>query len=135
MEKYFNAISFIAAVIGGFIASLLGGWDGLLKTITVLMVLDFLSGWLKGLYTKSMSSEIGFRGIVKKVVVFMVIGGANAIQWLISGSVPLREIVIMFFIANEGLSLVENAAVMIPIPQKFKDVLLQLRDKNDNQGA
>ena len=76
-----------------------------------------------------MSSETGFKGLLKKIVMFIVIAVAYSIQKLLNDAIALREIVIMFYICNEALSLLENAAMFIPIPDKLKDVLLQLRDK------
>lgn len=130
MEKLFNWISVVFGVIGGGITYWLGGWDVSLKTILVLAVLDYFTGIVKGARTKSLSSEIGFGGLLKKIVMFVLIAAAFAVQNLMNDAIPLREVVIMFYIANEGLSLLENAAVFIPIPQKLKDVLLQLRDKD-----
>lgn len=130
--KYFNQISIIVGLIGGYIARLLGGWDMLLQTIVFLAVMDYATGIIKGLYTKTLSSDIGFKGLLKKIVMFIVIAVAYSIQELLNDAVPLREIVIMFYISNESLSLLENAAMFIPIPDKLKDVLLQLRD-NDEQ--
>lgn len=133
MEKYFNWLSFAVGAFGGPVAGLLGGWDMLLKAIVVLMVLDYITGLLKGVYTKTLSSEIGFRGLLKKVMVLIVIVAANVLQGLVGGAVPLREVVIMFFIANEGLSLLENAAVMVAVPDQLRDVLLQVREKNNKE--
>ena len=128
MEKYFNWTSVIIGAVGGWLASVLGGWDMLLKAILFMVVLDYITGVVKGIYTKQLSSEIGFKGILKKVMVFIVIAASNVLQQLISGVVPIREIVIMFFIANEGLSLLENAAVLIPVPEALRDALLQIRE-------
>lgn len=133
MEKLFNWISVVGGVIGGFLAYWLGGWDALLKTIVCLAVLDYITGWIKAFYNKQLSSEIGFKGLLKKIVMFIVIAVSYAIQGLMGGKVPLREVVIMFYIANEALSLLENAAEFIPVPDKLKEVLLQLRDK-DSEG-
>ena len=130
MEKLFNWISVVFGVIGGGITYWLGGWDVSLKAILALAVLDYLTGIAKGIHTKSLSSEIGFGGLLKKVVMFVLIAAAFVVQNWMNNAVPLREVVIMFYIANEGLSLLENAAMFIPIPQKLKDVLLQLRDKD-----
>lgn len=130
MEKLFNWVSVAMALVGGVLGYWLGGWDVLLKTIVALVVLDYITGLIKACYTKQLSSEIGFKGILKKIMVFIVIATANIIQNLMGGTIALREIVIMFFICNEALSLIENAAVLIPIPDKLKDVLLQIRDKN-----
>ncbi|MBA4697849.1 MAG: phage holin family protein [Ruminococcus sp.] len=130
MEKIFNWISIVGGVFGGFLAYHLGGWDALLKTIVFLAVLDYITGWIKGIYNKVISSEIGFKGILKKILMFIVIAASYRVQELIGGNIPLREIVIVFYICNEALSLVENAAEFIPVPDKLKEVLLQLRDKN-----
>ena len=129
MDKLFNWISVIGGVIGGFLAYWLGGWDTLLKTIVCLVVLDYITGWIKAILHKKLSSEIGFKGLLKKIVMFIVIAVAYAIQGLMGGTVPLREVVIMFYIANEALSLLENAAEFVPVPDKLKEILLQLRDR------
>lgn len=133
MEKLFNWISIVFGIVGGFLSYWLGGWDILLKTIVFLAVLDYSTGWIKAIYLKVLSSEIGFKGLLKKIVMFIVIAVAYVIQELIGGTIPLREVVIMFYICNEALSLLENAAIFVPIPDKLKDVLLQLRDK-DSEG-
>lgn len=136
MDKLFNWISIIGGFLGGFLSYWLGGWDILLKTIVFLAVVDYITGLIKAVYLKQLSSEIGFKGLLKKIVMFIVIAVAFAIQELIGGTIPLREVVIMFYICNEALSLLENAAVFVPIPDKLKNVLLQLRDKNtsDSEG-
>ncbi|MFV0344311.1 MAG: holin family protein [Anaerocolumna sp.] len=130
MEKIFNTISIVIGVIGGFLCNLLGGGDILLKTIVLLVVLDYVTGIIKGIYEKNLSSEIGFKGILKKIMIFIVIATAWTVQKLLGEAIALREIVIMFFIVNEALSLLENAAVLIPIPDKLKETLLQLRDRS-----
>ena len=131
MEKLFNWISIVFGFIGGYFSYWLGGWDVLLKTIVFLAVVDYITGIIKGIYTKQLSSEIGFKGLLKKIVMFIVIAVAFAIQELIGGTIPLREVVIMFYICNEALSLLENAAVFVPIPDRLKNVLLQLREKSE----
>lgn len=98
-----------------------------------LAVLDYVTGVLKGIYLKQLSSETGFRGLLKKIVMFIVIAVAYLIQMLIGGTIPLREVVITFYICNEALSLLENAAVFVPIPERLKDVLLQLRDSDKEE--
>lgn len=133
MDKLFNWISIVFGFAGGFLSYWLGGWDILIKTIVFLAVVDYITGIIKAVYLKELSSEIGFKGLLKKIVMFIVIAVAIVIQQLIGGTVPLREVVIMFYIANESLSLLENAAIFVPIPDKLKNVLLQLRDK-DSEG-
>ena len=78
-----------------------------------------------------MSSEVGFKGIIKKIIIFIVIVTAYVIQCLLGDEIPLREITILFFIANEGISLIENASEFVPIPEKLKDVLIQLRKDSE----
>lgn len=134
MEKIFNWISILIGIVGGYLSHWLGGWDVLLRTIVFLAVLDYVTGLIKGIYLKKLSSEIGFKGLLKKIVMFIVIAVAFVIQELIGGTIPLREVVIMFYIANEGISLLENAAIFVPIPDKLKDVLLQLRDDDKTEG-
>lgn len=134
MEKLFNWISVVFGAAGGVLSYWLGGWDVLLKTIVFLAIADYITGWIKGIYTKQLSSEIGFKGLLKKIVMFIVIAVSFVIQGLIGGTIPLREVVIMFYIANEGLSLLENAAVFTPIPDRLKNVLLQLRDKDSGDA-
>ncbi|WP_337814436.1 phage holin family protein [Intestinibacter sp.] len=128
MEKYFNIVSIISSLVGGFICKHLGGWDMLLCCIITLVVLDYLTGVLKAIYNKQLSSEIGFRGIIKKVFIFIVIAVAYEIQKVIGDSIALREMTLMFFIANEAISLLENVSEYIPIPEKLKGMLVQLRD-------
>lgn len=135
MAKTFNLFSIIGGTVGGFIVSLFGGWDYMLYTIILFAILDYLTGILKAVYKKELSSEIGFKGIVKKVMIFVVIAVAVSVQRVINNAIPLREIVIVFFICNEALSILENAAEFTSIPPQLKSVLLQLRDKNANAAA
>lgn len=129
MEKFFNWISLCIGTVGGTIAGIMGGGDALLVALAALVALDYLTGLIKGIYLKQLSSEIGFKGLLKKIMIFIVIAAAHTIQQIVGNAIPLREVVIMFFIANEGLSLIENAAVFIPIPAALKETLIQLREK------
>ena len=120
MEKYFNGISVVIAVVGGFLGKYLGGWDVLLQAVICLMVLDYATGIIKGFCTKSLSSEIGFKGLLKKILILIVIATACALDKTTGGVAPIREIVIMFYICNEALSILENAAEFIPVSDKLK---------------
>lgn len=131
MEKLFNTISMIFGVVGGLIVNFLGGWDGLATLLVSFMVLDYITGILKAIYNKKLSSEIGIKGIIKKVLILIVVGITVLLETNL-GVPAVREIVMMFFICNEGISLLENIAQMgLKIPDKLKDVLLQLRDKSE----
>ena len=135
MDKIFNWISVMFGLIGGVLSYWLGGWDVLLKTIVFLAVVDYITGVIKGIYTKKLSSETGFKGLLKKIVMFIVIAVSFSIQELIGNTIPLREVVIMFYICNEALSLLENAAVFVPIPDKLRDVLIHLLACTDSGQA
>lgn len=135
MDKLFNTFTVITGLIGGWLVALFGGWDVILYTILLFAVLDYFTGIVKAIYKKELSSAIGFKGLIKKVMVFVVIAVAYNVQKLTGDIIPLREIVIVFFICNEALSILENAAEFIAIPTQLKDVLLQLREKNAAQVA
>ena len=134
MDKIFNITSIITGIAGGIIASLFGAWNTLLWALIIIMVLDYASGLIKAVYTGTMSSKIGFKGLLKKVTILVIVALANVVQQLTGDNVAIREIVIVFYIANEGISVLENAAVVLPnMPDRLKDILLQLRgDNNDN---
>ena len=127
MEKYFNNISKFLGVVGGIIVYLLGGWDTLIMTLVCLMCLDYATGILKGIYNKKLSSKTGRQGIIKKIVTLIVVSLAVALEKI--GIPAMREMVIMFFAVNEGISILENASEMgLPIPDQIKNTLLQIRD-------
>ena len=126
-------MSLAIGFVGGGLAYVLGGWDILLWTLTAFVVLDYVTGLIRAAKMKELSSEIGFWGLVRKIMIFVLVIVANLLQQLINESIPLREIVIMFFISNEGISLLENASIFIDVPDRLKDVLLQLRD-NEAKG-
>lgn len=129
MEKMFNSVSVAFGVIGGLIVSFLGGWDGLAITLVSFIVLDWITGLLKAIYNKNLSSYTGFRGIIKKVVILIVVGVTVLLEKNM-GIPAIREIVMMFFIANEGISLLENVSQMgVTFPDKLKEILIQLRNK------
>ena len=129
MEKLFNAVSLVGGVVGGVAAYCFGGFDILVITLLYMTVLDYITGVLSAYMSKTLSSEIGFRGIVKKVMIYLVVVCAVLLDKMMGGQLPLREIVITFFVANEGLSLIENVSPYLPIPEKLRSALLQLRDK------
>ena len=133
VEKLFNWASVAGAVIGGYMCQFLGGWDVILKALVALVILDYITGVLKGFATKTLSSQIGFNGLVRKIMMLIVIATAVIIQTVIGDSIPLREIVIMFFICNEGISLLENASEFVDIPEPLKEALIQIRDNNNGE--
>lgn len=123
--------SMVLATIFGYVSKFLGGFDSLLITLIILIVSDYVTGVIAAIYEKKLSSSIGYKGIIKKVLMVLIVGVAVTLQRIMPEGVPLREITILFFIANEGLSIFENAAKIIPMPQKLKSVLLQLKEKDN----
>lgn len=114
----------------GFIAYWLGGLDTILICLIAMIVLDYITGVLQAVTNKSVNSEIGFKGIAKKVFILCIIAVTFIIEKATNGAFQIREVVIMFFIANEAISLLENAGKMgLPIPQKLADILEQLKSK------
>ena len=125
------AIRLYAAGIGVVIGELLGSFDDLLYALIVFVVTDYITGVLKAVAEKKLSSAIGFKEICKKVCIFTLVGVANVLDTHIIGSgCVLRSAVIFFYISNEGISIIENAARMgLPVPQKLQDMLHSLQNK------
>ena len=136
MKEFWNTIQLVFAAIGGWLGYFLGGCDGLLIALVVFVVVDYLTGVMCAIADHKLSSAVGFKGICRKVLIFLLVGIANIldVQVIGSGSV-LRTAVIFFYISNEGVSLVENAAHLgLPVPDKLKDVLEQLHDRDGKGG-
>ena len=132
-------IQMAVAAIGGWIGYFVGGVDGLMTALLIFMALDYITGLMCAIADKKLSSAVGFRGICKKVLILMLVGVANVVDIHIVGTgSALRSAVICFYLSNEGLSLLENAAhIGLPIPDKMKDVLAQLhgREEKNNTDA
>ena len=132
MKEFWNTIQFLFAGIGGWLGYFLGGCDGLLFALLAFVVIDYITGVMCAIADKTLSSEVGFKGICRKVLIFLLVGIANIldVQVIGTGSI-LRTAVIFFYISNEGVSLLENAAHLgLPVPAKMKAVLEQLHDKS-----
>lgn len=131
MDKLLNKISLYISLIAGIFLKFTGGWDILLASLIIFMFFDYITGILKAFFLKNLDSKLGFWGIVKKIVILIIVSTAYILSKLISPSFPIREVVITFFISNEGLSILENASVFVPIPKSIKNTLNQL-NKNCN---
>ncbi|MDD3524179.1 MAG: phage holin family protein [Candidatus Cloacimonetes bacterium] len=130
MKEFWNTIQFVFAGIGGWLGWFLGGCDGLLYALLAFVVVDYITGVMCAISDHSLSSEVGFKGICRKVLIFLLVGIANIldVQVIGTGSV-LRTAVVFFYISNEGISLLENVGHLgLPIPAKMKEVLEQLHD-------
>lgn len=126
-------IQMAITVIGGWLGYFLGGLDGLMIALIIFMALDYITGLMCAVIDKRLSSAVGFRGICKKVLILMLVGVANVMDVHVVGTgSALRGAVIAFYLSNEGLSLLENAAhIGLPIPDRMKNVLAQLHDRED----
>ena len=135
MKEFWNSIQFVFTAVGGWLGYFLGGCDGLLYTLLAFVVLDYLTGIMCAIVDKQLSSEIGFKGIFKKVLIFVLVGVGHLLDVQVLGEVGiLRTAVIFFYLSNEGVSLIENAAHLgLPIPEKLKAVLEQLHDRAEKE--
>ena len=135
MKEFWNLIQFVFTAVGGWLGYFLGGCDGLLIALVVFVAVDYLTGVMCAVSDKKLSSEVGFEGICRKVLIFLLVGIANIldVQVIGTGSV-LRTAVIFFYLSNEGVSLLENAAHLgLPVPEKIKTVLEQLHDRAEKE--
>lgn len=133
MKDFWNVMQMIITALGGWLGYFLGGCDGLLYALVAFVVLDYITGVMCAVADKKLSSDVGFRGICRKVIIFILVGVGNVIDVHVvgTGSV-LRTAVIFFYLSNEGISLLENAAALgLPIPDKLKVVLEQLHEKEE----
>ena len=122
--------------IGGWLGFFLGGLDGMLIALIIFMVLDYVTGIMCAILDKSLSSAVGFKGIFKKVLILIMVGIANIVDVHVVGTgSALRGAVICFYLSNEGLSLLENAAYIgLPVPEKLKDILSQLHRREEKES-
>ena len=135
MKEFWNVIQLAFAAIGGWLGWFMGGCDGLLYALIAFVAADYITGVMCAIIDKKLSSEVGFKGIFKKVLIFILVGVANILDVQVIGSgCVLRTAVIFFYISNEGVSLLENAGHLgLPIPTKLKDVLEQLHDRAEKE--
>ena len=135
MKEFWTTIQVVFAGIGGWLGWFLGGCDGLLYALLAFVVIDYITGIMCAVVDKKLSSEVGFKGIFKKVLIFALVGIGHILdtRGIGSGSV-MRTAGIFFYLSNEGVSLLENAAYLgLPIPQKLKSVLEQLHDRAEKE--
>ena len=134
MKEFWNTIQLIFSAVGGWLGYFLGGCDGLLYALIAFVVIDYITGVMCAIINRELSSAVGFKGIFRKVLIFLLVGIANLIDVQVIGTgAVLRTAVIFFYISNEGVSLLENAGHLgLPIPEKIKTVLEQLHDRAEN---
>ena len=137
MEPLINLKNFligVLSIIGGWILSMIGGWDMALQVLVIVIVMDYITGLTAAWFEQKLNSKVGFRGIVKKILLFVPV---VLVYWLdqVLGTDYLRNMAILFYIANEGLSILENLGrANIPIPEFIKKALEVLRKQNGEEG-
>ena len=133
MGKIWKLIQAAAAATSGALAFIFGGLDNLMIALIIFSAVDYITGVIAAIMAKKLSSSVGFKGILKKVLMFLVVGVANVVDTrLIGAGSAFRTATIIFYLSNEGVSLLENAGRCgLPIPKKLKDILTQLHDKDE----
>ena len=138
MKQVWNFVQIAFSALGGFCGWFLGGFDGFMYALIAFVVIDYVTGVMCAVADKKLSSSVGFRGICRKVLIFALVGVGNILDVYVlgQGSV-LRTAVIFFYLSNEGVSMLENSAHLgLPIPEKLKEVLAQLHEREDtNESA
>ena len=135
MKNFIEAAQYAFAALGGAVGAVMGGFDGFLYALIVFVVVDYLTGVMAAVLNKNLSSEVGFHGIFKKVVIFALVAVGHIVDaYVIQNGSVIRTAVIFFYLSNEGISILENASVLgLPVPQKLKDVLEQLKDGKEGE--
>lgn len=135
MKEIWNWIQVAIAAVGGWLGYFLGGLDGFLYALLAFVTIDYITGLMCAVLDKKLSSEVGFRGIFKKVLIFALVAVGHIIdQNVIGDGSVIRTAVIFFYLSNEGISILENTVhIGLPVPQKLKDVLEQLHNRSDKE--
>lgn len=136
MKELWNTFQAVIAALGGWLGYFFGGCDGLLYALIVFVILDYITGVLCAIADRRLSSAVGFKGICRKVLIFALVGIANILDVHVIGTgCVVRTATIFFYISNEGVSILENAANLgLPIPKKVKDVLRQLHEGAESEN-
>lgn len=135
MKTIWNWVQAAFATTGAFLGWFLGGLDGFLYALIAFVAIDYLTGVMCAIVDRKLSSEIGAKGIFKKVLIFMLVGVGHIIDSQVLGNGgAVRTAVIFFYLSNEGISILENAAhIGLPIPEKLKNVLEQLHNRSNKE--
>lgn len=134
MKEFWNTIQLVFAAIGGWLGYFMGGCDGLLYALIAFVVIDYITGVMCAISDHTLSSSVGFKGICRKVLIFLMVGIANIIDvQVLNTPGVLRTATVFFYLSNEGVSLLENAAHLgLPVPEAIKTVLEQLHNRGNS---
>lgn len=133
MRDFWNLIQFAFTILGGWIGYFLGGWDGTLYALVMFITIDYVTGVMCAISDRRLSSEVGFKGIAKKVFILCLVGIGSMLDRNIAGTGDtVRTAVIFYYLSNEGISILENAARLgLPVPPKIQKVLEQLKEDKE----
>ncbi|MGN0566406.1 MAG: holin family protein [Candidatus Limousia pullorum] len=136
MKQIWTLIQMVFSAFGGFIGWFLGGNDGFIYALLAFVVIDYITGIMCAIADKELSSEVGFKGICKKVLIFALVGIGNLLDIYILGQAGiLRNVVIFFYLSNEGVSILENTSHLgLPVPEKLKEILKQLHNRKESEN-
>ncbi|MCM8900630.1 phage holin family protein [Caldicoprobacter algeriensis] len=136
MKSIINSIQVALTAVGGFLGWLLGGLDGLLYALIAFVVADYLTGLAAARVEQKVSSKVGFIGIMRKILIFLLVGLGNIIDvYLLGNGSAIRTAIIFFYVSNEGISILENCArAGLPVPDKLKVVLEQFSKTEKTEG-
>ena len=135
IDLIWTKLQIAITAIGGWLGYVLGGMDGLLIALVVFITIDYITGIMCAIIDKKLSSAVGFKGIFKKVLILMLVGIANVIDVHVVGTgSALRGATVCFYLSNEGLSILENTVHLgLPVPEKLKEVLSQLHNRDEKE--
>jgi toxin secretion/phage lysis holin len=139
MKCLINNLQILFSALGGYIGWFIGGMDGFLYALVAFVIIDYLTGVMRAILEKRLSSEVGYRGIFKKILIFGLVGIGHTVDlYLVQKGSVFRTAVIFFYLSNEGISILENASrIGLPIPEKLKQVLegFAVQDKDEVQQS
>lgn len=136
MKQIWNGAQMAFTALGGVLGWFLGGADGFLYALIAFVVIDYITGVMCAVVDKKLSSAVGFKGIFRKVLIFTLVGVGNILDvYVLQDGHVLRMAVIFFYLSNEGVSLLENTVHLgLPVPEKLKEVLAQLHNRDEKEG-
>ena len=133
-DKIFCWLRGMLSLLAGIGSYLYGDLDGLIIALLVAVVLDYATGIAKAVILHKLSSEIGFKGIMRKALILLVVATAHLVDNCVGSGETWRNIAIVFYISNEGLSIMENCvACGLPVPKKLKDILINMEHTTDDK--
>lgn len=135
MDNVVDALRIAAAGIGGIVTYIWGPWDALIVALVAMVIIDYITGVIKAAVQGKLSSAVGFRGLLKKVAIFLLVAVGVMVDRVIPATnEAVRSAVIFFYIANEGLSILENAGELgLPLPAALKSRLRRCRTKKKSR--